>query len=244
MNKSIQITLIVCGTIVLLALLGMFVYFQTNPANTITETGTATLKVLPDEISVYFSVDTQASNAADAKDTNTEIYDKVSANLVKAGFAESEILTQGYSITPVSDWSTGKERILGYRAIHSLKILLTVNETDKIGPIIDATANEGALINSINFELSQAKNNEYKAQALEQATQDAKIKADSIANGLGKSVGRVVSVADIGYNYYPRVLYESASGVNDVAAAKVATTSIQPGEQDVTASVSVVFALK
>ena len=91
--------------------------------------------------------------------------------------------------------------------------------------------------------MSTAKQNEYKAQALKEASEDAKIKAEAIASGLGKTVGKLVSVSSNEFNYQPWPLYNSMAG-STAADAKVATTNIQPGQQDVSASVTVVYALR
>ena len=111
--------------------------------------------------------------------------------------------------------------------------------------MIDAGVDAGASIGYINFELSQEKQNEYKAQALKQAAEDAKIKAESIAEGLGKSIGSIYSISSSDFDYYPWRIYEAtASSEAGVAEAKQAATDIQPGEKDITARVSVVFKLK
>jgi len=240
METSVKITLIIVATIFLLALIGAVIYFQLRPGNTINVSGQSQLKAIPDLISVYFRVDTNASTAKEAKDKNAEIVDNMITALVKEGFERKDIVTENFNIYPEYDWKNGENEIIGYRASHSIKVQLSTQNTEKIGDVIDAGVDAGALISYINFELSVEKQNEYKALALKQATQDARIKAESIASGLNKKVGSIVSISDSSFDYYPWVLYE-ATGAGDVAAAKQATTNIQPGEQEINARVSVVF---
>ena len=113
-----------------------------------------------------------------------------------------------------------------------------------IGDTIDAGVNAGAGISYINFELSQDLQNRYKAEALKKATYDARVKAEGIASGLRKSLGKVVSVSSSEFKYYPWEVYRNADMAVGAEQAKQATTSIAPGEQEISGQVSVVFALK
>lgn len=127
-----------------------------------------------------------------------------------------------------------------------MKIELPTNNSEKIGQVIDAGVNAGAGISYINFELSQELQNQYKAQAMQLATEDAQTKAQAIATGLDKKLGRLVSVSTSDFGYSPWNLY-TAKGVSieeDAGEAQTATTSITPSEQTIYGQVSVVFKLK
>jgi uncharacterized protein YggE len=239
MESSVKITLIIVSAVILLALIGVAVYLQGRAGNTMDVQGIAQIKAVPDLVSVYFSVDTNASTAKEAKDKNAEIVDAMTTALVKEGLERKDIVTENFNVYPEYTWENNRQEFKGYRAVHNIKVQLSTDKTDKIGEVIDAGVDSGAGISYINFELSQEKQNEYKAEALKQATEDARIKAESIAEGLGKRVGRVVSVSSSEFDYYPWPIYEYAGG--GVAEAKAATTNIQPGEQDITGRVSVVF---
>jgi uncharacterized protein YggE len=101
------------------------------------------------------------------------------------------------------------------------------------------------LISTINFELSNDKQNQYKALALKQAGEEARIKADAIAEGVGKKIGNIVSISANEFNYYPWNVYtSSAMGASDVAMAKEATTNIAPSTQEVSGSLSVIYKIR
>jgi uncharacterized protein len=241
-SDSIKITWIIVATIVVLAVAGLIVFLSLRPGTTINTNGQATIKATPDIVSVYFNVQTQGDSAQEAKDKNAEIVDKAITALVKLGLDRDQITTENFNIYPEYNWSSGEQEIIGYTATHSIKVELASSEMDKAGQVIDAGVDSGALISYINFELSQAKQNEYKALALNQATQDARIKAESIASGLGKRIGSVVSVQDSSFNYNPWPIYRNDMMAVGVSEAKEAiSTNINPGQQDITASVSVVF---
>jgi len=244
MDNSVKIALIIVGTIILLALIGVLVYFQIKPGTTVASTGVATVKATPDLVSVYFNVDTQGKDSKEASDKNAEIVDETIASLLKLGFERKEITTENFNIYPEYNWESGKQELIGYRATHTLKVQLSAEKFDMIGDTIDAGVNAGAGISYINFELSQDLQNQYKAEALKKATYDARVKAEGIASGLRKSLGKVVSVSSSEFNYYPWEVYRNADMVAGAEQAKQATTSITPGEQEISGQVSVVFALK
>ncbi len=249
MENSIKITAMILGTVVVLALLGVYAFSQMSPSmsNTVSANGQATVKTTPDVVSVYFNVEAKGANATEAKDKNAEIVDELITALVKKGFERKQIETQNFNVYPNTQWINGQSVTSGFIATHSIRVELSTDDSDKIGDVIDAGVDAGAQISYINFELSQALQNQYKAQALNLATQDARTKAEAIASGLGKKLGRIVSTSTSDFNYSPWRLYDSAAtasnGMEAAATAKLAATSIQPGQQEVYGSVSVVYKL-
>ena len=244
METSVKITLIIVGAIVILAgVFGLGIWALVTPGNDITVTGESNIKAVPDLVGVYFTVEMRGATAQDAKNNNSEIVNEVVTKLAKIGFEREALVTESFNVYEEFDWVNGKQKSLGYKATHSLKIELPTNESEKIGQVIDAGVDGGAMISYINFELSKDKENIYKAQALKEAGEDAKIKADAMAAGIGKKVVDIKSISESNFNYYPWRLYESAGMAPNVAEAKVAATTIQPGEQDVSAQVSVIFKL-
>ena len=242
MEKSIQIALIIAAAIVIVALVGAYTFLRIIPSrdNTINVQGQATIKAVPDLVSVYFSAETQGETAEDAKNKNSEIVDNMITGLIKKGLERKDIITENFNVYPNYVWRNNKQEIDGYKATHSIKVELPTTNTDKIGSIIDIGVDSGALINYINFELSPENQNKYKAEAMKKAAEDARIKADSTASGLRKKVGKLVSVSVNSFDYYPWQIYR-AEGLESAEQAKAAATSIQPGDKDISASVSAVF---
>ena len=141
---------------------------------------------------------------------------------------------------------TGKSTNNGYVAIHIVKLEFSANDTAKLSSVIDAGANAGAGVSTINFELSPALQNQYKAQALQLASQDAKTKADAVAAGFGKATGALVSVSVNSFNYMPFNVYSSSGAAvpsSENAGAKAAAMNLVPTTQDVTADVSATYKL-
>ncbi|MCU0642074.1 MAG: SIMPL domain-containing protein [archaeon] len=246
METSIKITLIITVAILAIAGAAGLLYWKTaNPAETVSVSGSSVIKATPDIVTVYFTVQTSGATAEEAKDNNSEIVDEVITNLVKLGLERKDIATENYNVYPDYDWINGRQVSRGYKATHSIKVELSAAKMDKVGSVIDAGVEGGATINYINFELSKDTENAYKAQALKEATEDARLKADSMASGLGKSVSGIKSVSAVDFGYYPWRVYGAEGAIADVAMAKEAVaTNIQPGEREVNAQVNVVFELK
>jgi uncharacterized protein YggE len=250
MESGVKIALIISCAIVIVALIGAIGFYKIVPhypsGNTITVNGNSIIKVIPDIVTIYFNIETNGSTAKEAKDANSEIVDDLITGLVKEGFDREDIQTLSLNIYEDIRWENDRQKSYGYKASHQIKVELSTSQTDKIGDVIDAGVDVGALLQWINFELSNDKQNEYKAQALKEAGEDAKIKAESLAEGLDKKLGSLVSVSTSDWGYRPWNLYTSSNKgmMEDVAMAKEATTSISPGSQEVTGYVSAVYKLR
>lgn len=248
MEKSIKVTLLICATVLIVALLGFFLFksFMPDYSDTVNVNGQGIVKAVPDMISIYYTVDTQAATSKDAKEANDVIYEKLKSELEVAGISSEKLKTQYLSIYENVEWINGKSVKNGFKATHSLKLELSSEEFDLISEAIDSGVNSGAQIGSINFELSQAKESEYKADAIKMASDDAQNKANALASGFGKKVGKLVSVSVDNYYYNPRVLYSNAGGamMAEASVAKDATANLVPSDQDVSASVTAVFKLR
>lgn len=244
MKDSVKITWIIVSAVFAIALIGGLIYWNVNaPKNELNVDGQSSVKAMPDLVSVYFTIETNGATAKVAKDNNSLISSKVTDNLIKIGLERKEIVTESFNIYEDFDWSSGRQVSKGFKATNSLKVQLNSSEIDKVGGVIDAGVDGGAMISYINFELSTARENYYKAIAFKNAAEDARIKAGAIAEGLGKEVGKLVSVSTSNFDYYPWPIYSNAGGVarDEIAMAKQVTTNIQPGERDVSAQVSAVF---
>jgi len=247
-SRQVQITLVIVLGVVILALIGYSLINSLNPysKNSVSVSGQSTIDVTPDLITIYFNVQTKGETSKIAEDENSEITNNLISNILANGFVREDIKTQNYNIYPEYNWENGERELIGYIATHSLKIEFSTDNTEKIGDVIDAGTNAGAGISYINFELSETLQQQYKSQAIELAAQDARLKAEAIATGFNKKVGKLVSVSMSEFGYSPWNLYSSRGlGVEeDSAEAKTITADIQPSEQEVSAYVNAVYKLR
>lgn len=245
MDKSVQKTLIIMAGILIIAIFAITSFNSIVPqTNTVAGNGQATIKVIPDLVGVYFNVETTGETSKNATEENSLIVDKLTTQLTNKGFTKEQIQTTSFNVFPDYEWDDKKRIEKGFRATHSIKVELLTEDSEIIGEVIDAGVNAGAGISFINFELSKELENEYKAQALSLAAQDARIKAQAIATGLGKNLGKLVSTSDSGFNYMPFRVFEAEGVSMDAALAKESTTNITPGEQEIFANVKAVYKLR
>lgn len=244
MQKSVQITsIIVTGVLltVLIAIIGINSII--NPSKTINSYGEAQITTMPDLVAVYFNIKTSGSDMSEVQSENNKITNDLKLNLIALGFEESDIQTQNFFVGPRYIYKNGERTQEGYEATHSIRVEFSSDEFSKIGSVIDAGVDAGAAINYINFELSQEKQNDMKADAIQLAAEDARIKAQALAEGVGSELGNLVSVSNSNFGYSPWVVY-SAREDSTNEDAKFATTNINPSEQEIYASVTAVFKLK
>jgi uncharacterized protein len=245
-NNPIVITSIIAGVILLIAILTLVTVTSVLPVskNVITVEGTSTVKATPDLITVYYTIETKGSTSAIAKDANTVIFDKLQNLITTTGFSKDDLKTQSYNIYPNTYWDGSRQITDGYVASHSLKLEFSTEKLDKLSSVIDAGANSGAGVSSINFELTTEAQNNYKAEALKLASQDAQVKADAVAQGFGKKAGKLVSVQISQFGYYPWNVYSASGMSSDVAGAKEVAMNIAPSSQDISGSVSATFSIQ
>lgn len=250
MEKQVKITLIISVAVLLaICLVGLGIYKVVNPINgqVITVDGTSTIKVNPDLVTINFNIETNGSDAKTAKDANEAILEKLVNELTRIGFQREDIKTQSLNIYPWQEWNGNKMVDKGYKASHQITVVLNTSDASLIAKVIDAGVDSGALLSYINFELSDGKQNEYKAQALKQAGEDARTKAIAIAEGLGMNIGKKpISVTTSSFDYNPWNVYSNSRGMGDVAyasEAKLAVTNIVPGDQTVYGNIQVTYKL-
>ncbi len=243
-DKSVQITLIIVVAVLIIG----FVAFSSLPstsANTVTGNGQATIKVMPDLVSVYFNIQTRGDTSKEATDNNSKIVNDLADALLNEGFTKDQIQTTSFNVYPDYVYTNQERKENGYVATHSLRVQMSADDISKIGTVVDAGVNAGAGVSYISFELSQDLQNQYKVEALKLAATDARTKAEAVANGLGKNLGKLVSTQADNFNYYPWRVYDAGGAVASTDSAEITkeATSIQPGEQEVSASVTAVFKL-
>lgn len=226
---------------ILILVLGYFLVYSGEAS--VSATGTSVIKAQPDLVSVNINVETRGESAQIAQEKNKEISDKLLLGLIKSGYNSDELKFVNYNIYPEYDWKNGEQKFKGYVA--SQQLLVKTENVKKVPEIVDTAINSGALISYINFELSEEKQSEYKKQALEKAGMDAKEKAEATASGVGKRLGRLVSVQSQDFYYGPLNLYDKtlaeASGGDVVQEARNTALNISPQDIEVSATIIVEY---
>lgn len=197
----------------------------------ITVVGTGSVTVAPDVAEWSFGVQASAGSAAAALADATEASELVVAALREAGVAEDDLRTEQVSVYP----RTGEDglSVTGYDA--SSTVRATIRNLDRAGPTVDAAVAAGAnQVYGPTLTVSDAKSRH--GDAVDAAFDDARARAEAIADKAGVTLGAPIAIVE-GGGGGAVPLYERA----EAAAADVA---IEPGTQDVGATLTVTFAIE
>ena len=204
----------------------------------ITTTGNGVVITQNNRAVMYLAVETMSPDAKQAAQDNANIMTKVKHAVIGAGAAPDKIETDNYTMYPVYEYDKGKVKSRKYEVNNRMKVV--VEDLTKAGAVMDAAISAGAnRIENIMFTVRNP--GKYKDDALREAAQDARRKADIIAASLGKTVTNIISVTDNSVRVSPRNYMMNArmAGGNDMAES--ATTPVEGGDAKVESSVTVVF---
>ena len=208
--------------------------------NTINVQGDSELTVDPDQARVIAGISILKPSADEAQTEANRVINAILDGLKSEGITEDNIETERLNLYEQKEWRDGKSESVGWRATQ----ILNVKSTDltNVGIIVDIAVSNGAnQINNIMFELSEEKEQEYKNQALAEATKNAKSKAETIAESLGVTLGKIKSVSES--NYYARpYMYAMAEATGAKAVEEAAT--VLPSDVTVTANINIVYYVK
>lgn len=208
---------------------------------TIRVSGVGEARARPDLARLTFAVETFAATAGEAGQENARVMERVVAALVAAGVPRGDIETSNFRVFPeyVHDQPTpATERIRGYRATN--QVVLRTERLERVGELIDLALGAGAnRVDGVMFELRDAE--AVRAEATRRAVERARASAETIASALGVRLGEVLD-ASTGVQPIPPIPF--AVGAEMMARDAVAATPIEPGEQTVRATVTVVFAIR
>jgi uncharacterized protein YggE len=207
---------------------------QTVPPPAISVTGEANVSVPPDLALVDGGVTSEAKTAREASDANNTAMSKVLQALKAAGIDQKDVQTSRLSLHPQSAPNrTGPAAITGYRA--SNRVTIRVRDVSKVANVIDTLVAAGANeIGGINFMVSQA--SKLLDEARDKAVADARRKAEIYAKAAGVALGAPLSISEEGNA--PPMPYRKMS------AGMVASAPVAQGEETLSVTVSVSWAIK
>lgn len=208
--------------------------------STLAVSGQGDVRGAPDQAVLSVGVATTATTAASALGENAAKMNTVFATLKRLGVPEKSIQTSNFSVSPqyppYNANVTAAPHIVGYQV--SNQVSVTLDDTKKLGPTLDALVANGAnQINSVGFAIKDPSALLNKAR--EAAVADAIMRGQIYAKAAGVTLGPILSIQE-GSGDVPRPMYRAMQGVADIAAP----TPMAPGEQSVTANVTVIFQIK
>ena len=205
---------------------------STAPAR-ITVTGTGTVTGTPNQLMLSMGVQVNGASVSSALDQANQAVSAVTAALRQRGVAAADIQTSGLSVYP--NYQGNSQVPVGYGVSESLTA--TLKDLSAAGGQIEAAVHAGGNATTVdNVSLNLADDGSLLASARANAIKDANAKAAQFAKALGVTLGQVISVSSADQSTPPIMFNAQAS------AAKGAPVPISPGSQQVSVSVTVVYA--
>ena len=196
----------------------------------ITVTGTGETRATPDRASLSLSVQSHGASAKEALAANSAAMRRLIAAMKGAGVDAKDLKTEQFDVSPRYD--PGKiDEIRGYTA--SAMLTVSNQSLERASGLSDTAVSAGAETVSGPMLSTENREAEYRG-ALKRAFADARAKAEALAAAAGVSVGEVTSITE-GSDTEP--YYATAVRMPDAKAP------IEPGSEQITAAVTVTFAL-
>ena len=197
--------------------------------------GRGSASIAPDQAVVTVGVVSRARSASQAQAENAQKSIAITQALKQLGVAGSDIKSQNFSFQPDYRTDDRSHAISGYTASHYLQI--NVRDIAKAGKIVDTALQSGANeVHSLRFSVSNQST--VRKEALGKAINDARNKADIIAQGLGCRIIGIKSVSESTGSIESR-----SYNMNMLAAAKTVDTSFEPGMLTLDANVHIEYLL-
>lgn len=206
------------------------------PLYTVTAGGTGEVAAPPDMAEMFFGASVVAEDAKSALSQASKTAEDITAAVKNAGIPAEDIQTANVSIWPEQSGDGNSITITGYRA--SVQVRVKIRDIEAVGEVITAASEAGANeIGGPSFTLDD--DADVRNEAIELAIADARKRAEVMADAAGKSLGEIISVSEANVSI-PPLYYDMGSR----AAAEAADVAIEPGQLDISSSVTVVFELK
>jgi len=217
-----------------------FIGKEITSENRISVSGSGEIWVKPDLAIIDFSVVTEKKTIEDAMTANTKKMNDTINAIITQGIEEKDLKTTNFNIFPRYEWIKsefieGKRVLVGYEVDQTLEV--KVRDLTKIGSIIQSAVNAGAnQVGDLQFTIDNQE--ALKSQARKEAIENAKLKAQEIANQLGVKLVKVVSFNENSVVPIFRPYF------TDRAIKEAETTpapQIQTGENKIEVNVSIVY---
>jgi len=212
--------------------------------------GSAEVKVAPDEVYLKVGVQTRNESLDAAKQENDERVSKALAFLKNSGIRTKDVQTDFISLDPEYN-SSSATKIAVYIVRKTIEVKLAKVEAleDTLTGLLNSGVNT---VQGVTFRTSELR--KYRDQARVMAIQAAREKANAMASNLGVKRGRVydVSVVDsggwwgIGGGYWGTSMGNGMfqNAVQNAGGAGVEDGAFSTGQISISASVNVSFAIE
>lgn len=203
--------------------------------------GEAVRTVMPDTVTILIGVSIEREDEKIAQAEANKAMNDVIAALKEIGLDDDAMTTAGFSLDRQIDYSGRTPRTTGYAARLTTRVKLT--DFDLIGTVLDTAVENGA--NSIDgLTFGYSGEGEVYRQALRDAIEAARAKAETMADAAGVELKTLLSLRESGYGSPVYNSYMAYDMMETSAAVSGGGAQVMAGEIEISASVSMVFQTK
>ncbi len=192
----------------------------------------------PDVAILTLGVEAQADSVGEARSNAAEAMDAMIASLKDAGVEDSDIQTSRFSVQPRYNFREGEQELIGF-FVENL-VTVKIRDIDQTGELIDDVVEAGGdltRVQNLRFTIDDPEELQQEARRL--AMENAKSKAETLAEAGGVELGAPRSISE-NVTRSPIALDRFAyASLEDSGAS----TSIEVGELEVQIQVQVVYGL-
>lgn len=203
------------------------------PQPGITARGLGVVGGAPDLVTVVLGVQSRDPSARAALDANNAGAAAVTERLTASGVAAADLRTSGLSINPTYG-PTG--RISGYEVTN--QVTATLRDIGAAGGLIDAAAaaaGDSIRVDRLGFSIDD--DSALRARARADAVRLAQAQATQLAEAAGVGLGPILSITEVAQDAPPPLQ-------RDFAQADAASVPLQPGTQELSVTVEIVYAIE
>lgn len=215
---------------------------QTNEAtiDTVTVTAAGTVEGRPDIAVVSLGIRVRNATAQGAMDELTRRQNAVISGIRDLGLRQEDVTTGGVGLQEFCRYDRDLERVVCSGFVARTSVRAETTDFDLVGAIIDAGIDGGATaVNDVSFDRSE--DNDAIQQALAEAMDLARTKAEVLATRSGRQLGRAMIIEEGGAR---RPAIQTTNGIAAMGASDVAARLIiNPADRITRVRIVVTFAL-
>ncbi|KKP30056.1 MAG: hypothetical protein UR15_C0006G0006 [Parcubacteria group bacterium GW2011_GWA2_31_28] len=222
-----------------------------NPA-TISVIGESELFVTPDIAKISLSVLTEGKTVKEATRENNEKMNNITKFIKSQNIEDKDIKTVNYYVNPRYEYKNNNEitifpekpsiRVLvGYEIMQTVEV--KIKNLDNSGAIIEGATSRGAnQVGSLQFTFDDE--TRLKDKARNEAIKNAQEKAEILSTKLNVKLARIINYYDQGQPIYYNQKFIASETLSDGTGIGVEAPSIQPGENKITAQITITYEIR